>query len=651
METSRHILRRSITSSNNLSEIADDLPRYGGQEVADFLDSVPMPSLLRDGLAVDNESTEQIPAPERRSIDRRHIGSRPVTTSRAIEPGDVLAGRYVVIEKVDHCGMGLVYKALDRHREKAGSPIPWVALKLARAAGGDTAEMSACLRQEFLKLSQLNHPNIVSVFDLDCHEGLDFVVMEWLDGETLAGVLSQIRSKRISLGKATDIIRSVARALAHAHDLGIVHGDVKPSNIFLTGRRVIKVLDFGSSGKSTADGGDAERNWATRAYASCEVLQGHTPQPSDDVFALGVTAYCLLSGERPFGDLDALAAREQGVTAPPLPADSQESRAAVAHALCFDAIHRPGSARVFLQEFDEPVRELADPLTPQSPVVAYGALAATLLASLVWWSVQSSGGMPPDVKTALDNGNDALAEGRLLEPDKDSALEYYSTVLAAAPDNAQALEGMNRIAEQYLTQAREAIGANDAQAAFDNLAVARQVSPDHFGIAAIEDLIARHARDFLVSARQAAATDMEQAERFLLQAESLLPADDPALTQVRADLAQRKIENEVDSLLRSIDERILGERLTVPAGDSAVDILRKARELVPNDREVALAADRIMTALLFQAMFAISNGNLDEAERFIDAAKAMGTKHLALVRAEYELAKARRQALSAKASR
>ncbi|MGH8195663.1 MAG: serine/threonine protein kinase [Woeseiaceae bacterium] len=545
-----------------------------------------------------------------------------MTASRAIETGDVVAGRYVVIEKVDHCGMGLVYKALDRHREKAGSPIPWVALKFARAAGGETAEMSACLRQEFLKLSQLNHPNIVSAFDLDCHEGLDFVVMEWLDGETLASVLSEIRSKRIALDKAIDIIRSVARALAHAHDLGIVHGDVKPSNIFLTGSRVIKVLDFGSSAKSTADGGDAERNWATRAYASCEVLQGHTPQPSDDVFALGVTAYCLLSGERPFGDLDALAAREQRVAVPPLPADSQDNRAAVAHALCFDAIDRAGNARVFLQEFDEPVSELADPLTPQSPVVAYGALAATLLASLVWWSVQSIGGLPPDVKT-----------------------------VAAAPDNAQALEGMNRIAEQYLTQAREAIGANDAQAAVDNLALARQVSPDHFGIAVIEDLIARHARDFLVSARQAAATDMEQAERLLLQAESLLPADDPALTQVRADLTQRKIENEVDSLLRSIDERILAERLTVPAGDSAVDILRKARELAPSHREVALAADRIMTALLFQAMFAISNGKLDDAERFIGAAKAMGTKHLALVRAEYELAKARRQALSAKTAR
>lgn len=705
METSRHAVRRSTISSNKLSEITGDLPCYGAEELADFQDSVPMPSRLQGLSRGDRESTEEIQAvndeqqaratqaadaptglrrqrvaeptqpippiamtrmkpgelplriqndgsgktPELRHEGLRDIDRQPWSARTSATAGDVLAARYVVIDKLDHCGMGLVYKALDRHREKAGSPVPWVALKFAQPAAGNAAGMSTYLRQEFLKLSQLNHPNIVSVFDLACDGGLDFIVMEWLEGETLATLLSQITSKRIALDKAKDIVRSVARGLARAHDLGIVHGDVKPSNIFLADNRTVKVLDFGSSGKTVSpDSGDEiERNWATRAYASCEVLEGQPAQPRDDVFALGVTAYYLLSGERPFGDVDALTAREHGLSPGPLPSDSHDSWPAVARALNFDAIDRSGNAKIFLQEFDElAIEPAAQPAPAKSPAVAYGALAATLLASLVWVSVQSVGGLPPDVQTALVNGNNALADGRLLEPEKESAFAYYSTVLAAAPDNANALQGLNRIAEEYLTRARVATGSNDVNAALANLEIAKRVSPEHFGIAVIEDLIGRQGKDFLVGARQAAETDMDRAEQLLAQAESLLPADDPELARVRAGLSQQKIANEVDMLLQGVDDRILAERLTVPEGDSAVDLLRKARRLAPTDREVSLAADRIMTALLFQSMFATSNGDLDDAERYILAAKAMGVKHLALARAEYELAKAHRRALS-----
>jgi hypothetical protein len=117
------------------------------------------------------------------------------------------------------------------------------------------------------------------------------------------------------------------------------------------------------------------------------------------------------------------------------------------------------------------------------------------------------------------------------------------------------------------------------------------------------------------------------------------------LVSVKAELAQHRLDARLESLLRSIDQRILGERLLLPRGNSAMDLLREARELAPGDRQVSLAADRIATALLFQAMFAISGGKLNDAERFIDAAKGLDVKHLALARAEYELAKARHEAV------
>lgn len=576
---------------------------------------------------------------------RRSPERKPAPAGDPPNAGDVLCGRYVIVEKIDHNGMGQVYKAMDRHRQRAGSPIPWVALKFAKPDIDTAAETSACLRQEFLTLSQLNHPNIVSVFDLACDNGRDFIVMEWLSGETLTSLLSHITAKRIALDKATEIVRSTARALAHAHELGIVHGDVKPSNIFFTHHRAVKVLDFGSSG-STASDNDSERNWATRAYASCEVLKGDAPRPHDDVFALGVTAYYLLSGERPFDDLDALTARDRRVLPAPLPADAQEKWPAVRRALSFDAIDRPANAKLFLQEFDEPFDAPARTAATRSPTVAYGALAATIFASVVWWSVQSVGGLPPDAEIALQNGNEALAEGRLVEPERQNALSYYSAVLDAEPGNRHALDGLDRIAEQFLTRAREAIASDDATAAIANVGMARKVSPEHFGIPVIEALIASHGRDFLAEARRLSETDMPRARQLLAEARAVLPADDPEVIRVEEELSRQAIENRVDRLLQEIDDRILSERLTMPSGNSAVDLVQAARRLAPDDRGVLIAADRVMTALLFQAMFSISNGDLNDAEDFLAAAQAMGIRHIALARAEYELAKARRAAIA-----
>jgi hypothetical protein len=568
--------------------------------------------------------------------------------SRTVAPGEVLAGRYVVIEEVDHCGMGLVYKALDRRREKAGMPEPWVALKLARPAAEKNSGTSSYLRQEFLKLSQLSHPNIVSVFDFDHDEGLDFLVMEWLEGQTLANLLTHITSKRIALDKAEAIVRSVGHALAHAHTLGIVHGDVKPSNIFLTENRVVKLLDFGSSGQISAGGniGNTGSNWATRGYASCELLRGEAPRPHDDVYALGVTAYRLLSGERPFGDLDAVEAREQGLPLQPLRADARHCWTAVQHALQFDAPDRPVDAEEFLLEFtDPPVEIVGAGERTHLEHIAYGAVAAALLIAVVAWTVGSTGGMPTSEQLALQNAEQAFSAGRLIDPVDDSAFAWYSSILEVSPDNAEAIDGMQRIAEHYLMQARVALLADDPETAADNLATARSVMPEHYGIAVTGDLIARYGKDLLVNARQLADRDLGEAERLLARAAGFLPAGDPAVAQAEADFASLRLNAELEDLLRGIDQRILAERLALPAGDSAVDLLREARQLAPDNHQVTLAADRIATALLFQSMFAISNGKLDEAERYIDAAQALNVKHLALARAQYELAKARHEAV------
>lgn len=707
MEASRHALRRNSPVPDQLPG-AVDLPSYGADELSELQPSEPMPERASRGAGGDRETTEELgpsvapsgparehkdahaPAPgkplertqpisltcfdgaRRRPRPRGPADAPRIAIAATIEPsavhgrqpapGDLLCDRYIVSDKVDHYGMGLVYKARDRQREEAGSPMPWVALKFARPSFDTAEETSRCLRQEFLKLSQLNHPNVVKVYDIARDRGLEFIVMEWLSGETLSNLLARITARRIALDKAIEIVRCTARGLAHAHELGMVHGDVKPSNIFLTNSRAVKILDFGSSGTTTSDDpsagdgerndgerSDGERNWATRAYASPEVLQGEAPQPHDDVFALGVTAWCLLAGDRPFGERDALAASSEGLEPTPLPPDAHEQWPAVRHALQFAGIDRPANAKVFLQEFDARTGEgAAGRRQPHgSPAVAYGAVVATLLASVVWWSVQSVSGPPLDTQAALANGHAALSEGRLMEPEGESAWSWYSAVLGADPGNRYALDGLEEIAERYIAGAREHALAGNVAAARADLDTAKQVSPDHVGIALVEDLIARQGHGLLLRARDAAETDMTRAEALLEKAGNLLPEHDPQLAQVREDLVQHRAANRLDALLRGIDDRILSERLTVPRGDSAVDLLRQAESLAPGDRKVALAAERIMTALLFQAMFAMSNGELNNADGYLATAKGLGVRHLALARAEYELAKARRAALSA----
>lgn len=572
----------------------------------------------------------------------------PALRRGSVSPGDTLAGRYIVDSQVDHAGMGLVYKARDLHRVRAGAPTPWVALKIAAASEGGTATTSPHLRQEFLKLLQLAHPNIVSVYDYDSDGGLDFLVMEWLEGGTLDELLANNASQVIPVDVAEDIICGIARALAAAHEQGIVHGDVKPSNVFLAdrrNRRTVKLFDFGSSAPGIADG-EAEAYWATRAYASCSVLQGVTPESPDDVYALGVTAYRLLTGQRPFGELDADEAQQRGLAPAPLTGDAARYWPAVREALCFDRVERPRDAAEFLQRFlsaaIEPTRA---PQRRHDNHAAYGAVVVAALIALVIWLAGPAGSSKQDIEAELAKANRALAAGQLTAPAERNAFTHYSSVLEMSPGNEAARRGLERIADEFLARAVNALAADRPDAAVAYLADAKRVAPTNLGIAIADDMIAAYGKDLLVRTREVAQYDIDQAERMLTQAGNLLPENDSALVSMRQELASYRLDAVLAPLLDGIDDRILAERLMLPRGDSALDLLRQARGMAPDDPRVALAGNRIVSALIFQALFAISNDKLDDAQQFIDAAGSLDVKHIALSRAQYELAKAQNAAV------
>jgi serine/threonine protein kinase len=223
--------------------------------------------------------------------------------------GRILKDRYELEAHIGSGGMSDIYKAKDLLLTKAGVDEPYVAIKVLQQQYTKNKEAQQLLFREAHKTMALSHPNIIRVYDVDKEDGLCFIIMEWLDGETLDQVISRSKPKGLTYKGAEKIITQVANALKFAHQNGIVHTDLKPSNIMHTRNGTIKIFDFGVARiiQNNVDQfgiDNQELNSSlggyTPAYASAELLQGQQPSESDDLFSLGCIFYELLSSKHPF---------------------------------------------------------------------------------------------------------------------------------------------------------------------------------------------------------------------------------------------------------------------------------------------------------------------------------------------------------------
>ncbi len=265
--------------------------------------------------------------------------------------GRVLDGRYRVGPQVARGGMATVYEATDLRLDRT------VAVKVMHEALADDDEFVARFQREARSAARLSHPNVVAVFDTGDDHGTLFLVMEYVPGLTLRDLIR--KEAPMPPARALAVIEPVLRALAAAHDAGILHRDVKPENVLLSDDGRVKVADFGlarainSETQHTATGGVLI---GTVSYLSPELVVNGQADARADVYAAGVLIYEMLTGHKPHqADSPIQVAYKHVHEDIPAPSASTPGippyvDALVARATARDTAHRPADARVLLHQ-------------------------------------------------------------------------------------------------------------------------------------------------------------------------------------------------------------------------------------------------------------------------------------------------------------
>ena len=308
-------------------------------------------------------------------------------------------GPYEVLSPLGAGGMGEVYRARDAKLNRD------VAIKVLPAAVAADPERLARFRREAQVLASLNHANIGAIYGLEHADGVDALVLELVEGETLA---ERLTTGPLPLDECLEVARQIARALESAHERGIVHRDLKPANVKLTHAGEVKVLDFGLAKALAVETGSPDVTSSptltaatqagvilgTAAYMSPEQARGKAVDRRADVWAWGAVLYEMLTGRRAFegetvsDTLAAILTREPDWSALP-PATPASVRRVLRRCLDRDPrtrLHDVADARL---EMDEPIETASPDVTIAAPrprgALALSIAALVLVAATGWW--------------------------------------------------------------------------------------------------------------------------------------------------------------------------------------------------------------------------------------------------------------------------
>jgi serine/threonine protein kinase len=407
----------------------------------------------------------------------RIVPRAPEASEAALRPGSVIKSRFVIESVIGRGGMGVVYRAKDLRKEETQDRDPYVALKVLSDQFRRDPTMVIGLQREARKAQTLAHPNITTVFDFDRDGDMVYITMEVLEGKPL-NALIEANPDGIAKARALYILRGLCLGLAYAHNKKIVHSDFKPGNVFVTDDDRSKILDFGIA--RAAPVGRVEASETTRfdagalgaltpSYASCEMFEGREPHPSDDVYALAIVAYQLLSGRHPFDFAPAPEARSRKLEPRPIKGLKRREWRAIRRGLAFAREERSADAAAFLRDLEGSPRLR----------VALAATAVLLLGAggyIGWSEYQRALAERPDIAfealppATQQQFNDSMREGLQWEAfgDAQGALDSYLQAYTLHPRNPDAVERIEKLIGKLVESARGADAA-DVQVLTDNV--------------------------------------------------------------------------------------------------------------------------------------------------------------------------------------
>ncbi len=282
-------------------------------------------------------------------------------SEKTVGVGSIIKGRFILEEKLGEGGMGVVYRARDKVRVEAKDRHPHVAIKVLNEDFKQHPESFIALQRECRKAQKLAHPNIATVYDFDRTGRMAYMTMELLEGLPLNAFLKQqVPEGGLSFKSAWPIIKDLGDALAYAHKNNLVHSDFKPANAFICDNGTVKVIDFGIA-RAVRNPEQADQTMFdastlgafTPAYASPEMLEGEDPDPRDDLFALAVVTYMLLSGEHPFNRNSATVAKAAQMRPDPIQSLTKLQNLALSNALDLEQESRTADIPTFLSAISD----------------------------------------------------------------------------------------------------------------------------------------------------------------------------------------------------------------------------------------------------------------------------------------------------------
>jgi hypothetical protein len=379
----------------------------------------------------------------------------------------VLKNRFVLERKIGAGGMGTVYAARDLRKVEARDRNPYVAVKVLNNDFRAHPDAFIALQREASKSQALAHPNIVSIYDFDKDGDIPFMTMELLEGKELAELLRDYPNG-LPDAMAWAILTDVCAALKRAHDGGVAHADFKPGNVFVLTSGRAKILDFGIARAARVNQANADQTVfdpgrfaaLTPAYASAAMLRGAEPEPSDDIYSLGVVAYQLFAGVHPYLRVRADEAAEQGARPKRLRQLGRRQWRTLERMLAFEREDRPPSMDAVIAG-----------LLPVSPYRYWGvaavALALVLVATAAWMGAFKSPAPEIAAREALIGAQvhrigELLGDATFTSDWHRRVADEVDRLAAMAGTAVETARVRARVLEAYERQMRASIAFDDA---------------------------------------------------------------------------------------------------------------------------------------------------------------------------------------------